>query len=44
MIDRCRELNLRVVRPESEVERDAMILLTIQTMNYLQNGHHRVAL
>ncbi len=44
MIERCRELKLRVNRPQREVERDALILLTIQTMNYLHDGHHRVAL
>lgn len=44
MIDRCRELNLRRHRPESEVKRDALVLLTVQTMNYLHAGHHRVAL
>jgi hypothetical protein len=44
MIERCRELKLRVHRPEEDVERDALILLTIQTMNHLHDGHHRVAL
>ena len=43
MIDRCRTLNLRVDRGENEVQRDAFIMLTIQTMNYLHGGHHRVA-
>lgn len=44
MIERCRELNLRVHRPQRESERNALILLTIQTMNYLHAGNHRVAL
>jgi hypothetical protein len=44
MIDRCRELNLRRERPEEEVKLDAMVLLTVQTMNYLHGGHHRIAL
>lgn len=44
MIDRCRELKLRLDRPEREVERDVLILVTMQTMNYLHGGHHRVAL
>jgi len=44
MIQRCRELNLRRDRPESHVRRDAMLMLTVQTMNYLHGGHHRVAL
>ena len=44
MINRCRELNLRLDRPEREARRDALVMLTIQTMNYLHDGHHRIAL
>jgi len=44
MIDRCRELNLRLEQPESEARREALAMLTVQTMNYLHNGHHRIAL
>jgi len=44
MIDRCRELNLRMNRPETEARRDALAMLTVQTMNYLHGGYHRVAL
>jgi hypothetical protein len=44
MIARSRELDLHLMQPEAETERDALILLTIQTMNYLHAGHHRVAL
>lgn len=44
MIERCRDLKLRVHRPQREAERSALILLTIQTMNYLHAGNHRVAL
>lgn len=44
MIDRCQKLKLRLDRPEEEVERDALIMLTVQTMNYLHDGHHRLAL
>lgn len=44
MIQRCRELKLRVDRPAAQIERDALVLLTIQTMNYLHDGRHRVAL
>lgn len=44
MIERCRQLNLRRHRADGDVERDALILLTMQTMNYLHGGHHRVAL
>lgn len=42
MIARCRELRLRLERPEEEVKLEAMIMLTVQIMNYLHGGHHRV--
>ena len=44
MIERCRELNLRVASPLERAERDAQAMLTVQTMNILHHGHHRVAL
>jgi hypothetical protein len=44
MIDRCRTLNLRLDRPVEQAQRDALVLVTVQTMNYLQAGYHRVAL
>jgi hypothetical protein len=44
MINRCEELDLHLDGPEGEVEHDALIMLTVQTMNYLHDGHHRVAL
>jgi len=44
MIERCRELKLRLDRPLPEAERDVLVMLTVQTMNYLHGGHHRVAL
>lgn len=44
MIARCRELHLRVDRSERDAKRDTMVVLTVQTMNYLHGGHHRVAL
>lgn len=44
MIDRCRELGLRLKRPEDETRFDFLILLTVQTMNYLHSGRHRTAL
>ncbi len=45
MIARCRELNLRLdaaakIRPGW----NSRSLLTVQTMNYLHSGRHRVAL
>ncbi len=44
MIQRCRQLQLRLDRPERHARRDAMLMLAVQTMNYLHGGHHRVAL
>ncbi len=44
MIDRCRDLRLRLVDSQADTKRDMMILLTVQTMNYLHQGYHRVAL
>ena len=44
MIDRCETLDLRVSRPHAELRLEAAILLTVQTMNYLHSGRHRVAL
>lgn len=44
MIERCRELNLRLDRALPQTKRDALVLVTVQTMNYLHGGHHRVAL
>ncbi len=44
MITRCRELNLRLAGPEDVTRLDFTILLTVQTMNYLHSGRHRVAL
>jgi hypothetical protein len=44
MIARCRALNLRMDRSPAQAKQDAIVLLTMQTMNYLHGGHHRVAL
>ncbi len=44
MVERCAELKLFVDRPEEEVKLDATVLVTVQTMNYLHSGRHRVAL
>jgi hypothetical protein len=44
MIDRSRELRLRLTTNEAEAKRDVMVLLTVQTMNFLHEGNHRVAL
>ncbi len=44
MIQRCRELDLHLDRPEDQAKRDTLVMLTVQTMNYLHGGHHRMAL
>jgi hypothetical protein len=44
IIDRCRELNLRLTEPEETTKTEFMVFLTVQTMNYLHSGRHRVAL
>jgi Putative zinc-binding metallo-peptidase len=44
MIRRANELNLRLKEPEEQAKLDFIILLTVQTMNYLHSGRHRVAL
>jgi hypothetical protein len=44
IIERCREQNLRLTEPEEESKIDFMVFLTVQTMNYLHGGRHRVAL
>jgi hypothetical protein len=42
MIGRCRELRLRVAGREKQLKMDFAILLTMQTMNHLYSGRHRV--
>jgi hypothetical protein len=44
MIVRCRQLNLRLAIPPEQAKLDFAVLLTVQTMNYLHSGRHRVAL
>ncbi len=44
MIHRCRELKLRLGTSERDAKRDAIVMLTVQTMNYLHAGRHRIAL
>ena len=44
IIERCRELNLRLTESEEESTADFMVFLTVQTMNYLHSGRHRAAL
>lgn len=44
MIKRADELDLRLKYPEDRTKVDFTIMLTVQTMNYLHSGRHRVAL
>ncbi len=44
IIRRCDELGLRLKYPEARTQLDFTMLLTVQTMNYLHSGRHRVAL
>lgn len=44
MIDRCRELKLRLALPVHQAKREATLMVTVQTMNYVHAGHHPVAL
>jgi hypothetical protein len=44
VIARCRELKLRLAVPEDQARQEFTVFLTVQTMNYLHGGHHRVAL
>ena len=41
---RANELNLRLPDTEEHAKLDFIVLLTVQTMNYLHSGRHRVAL
>jgi hypothetical protein len=44
MVARCHELRLRLRDNEESTRMDFLVLLTVQTMNYLHSGRHRVAL
>ena len=44
VIERCDEMNLRLKSPEEKVKLDFLVMLTVQTMNYLASGRHRMAL
>ena len=44
MIDRCRELKLRLAVPEEQARSEAAMMVAVQTMSYLYEGHHKVAL
>jgi hypothetical protein len=44
MIARCRELKLRVAGSEDVARQEFTVLLTVQAMNYLHSGGHRLFL
>jgi hypothetical protein len=44
MIERCRELNLRLAAPDDQARQEFTVLLTVQAMNYLHSGGHRLFL
>jgi hypothetical protein len=44
MITRCRELKLRLAVPEDRARQEFAVLLTVQAMNYLHSGGHRIFL
>ena len=44
MLKRANELNLRLRKEEEQTKSDFIVMLTVQTMNYLHSGRHRVAL
>lgn len=44
IIKRCKELKLRLTRSDELSTLESIVMVTVQTMNYLHGGHHRVAL
>ena len=44
MIARCRELKLRLAGPEEQARHEFTVLVTVQAMNYLHSGGHRLFL
>ena len=44
MIARCRELKLRLAGPEEQARQEFTVLLTVQAMNHLHSGGHRLFL
>jgi len=44
MIGRCRELKLRLAVSEEQARQEFTVLLTVQAMNYLHSGGHRLFL
>ncbi len=44
MINRCKELNLRISLTPEHARQKLLVLLTVQTMNGVHSGYHRIAL
>ena len=44
MTARCKELRLRLAVPEDTARQEFTVLLTVQAMNYLHSGGHRLFL
>jgi hypothetical protein len=44
MINRCRDLKLRLELPTEDAKKKTLVLLTVQTMNGIHSGYHRIAL
>ncbi|MCA9036509.1 MAG: putative zinc-binding metallopeptidase [Planctomycetaceae bacterium] len=44
IIQRCRELGLRVDKSPTKTRQEALVMLTVQIMNCLKDGYHKVAL
>lgn len=44
MIERCKQLKWRLAVPENQARQEFTVLLTVQTMNYLHSGGHRLML
>lgn len=44
MEQRCKQLRLRAIRPDEQLKQEAIILVTVQTMNFLHGGKLRLRL
>ena len=44
MMDRCKELKLRLAVPEREAVKEATLMVAVNTAHFMHTGHHPVAL
>ena len=44
MVDRCKELKLRLAVPAADASRDAVLMVTVQTMKFISGSKHRIPL